>query len=380
MRRGAARALAACPLGATLAALVAAGAHPAAAQVMPAAGGDTVHVARGVARQRPTYVQVTTLDDSLYVLSAGTANVTACLTDSGWVLVDTGTRAESAAIRERIRLISDTRFELVVDTHVHDDHAGGNGLYAGMGVPVLATARARDEARQYAARMARGAPREMARLAACEAAVPDGPAAIRARGFYDFMRQWWSEGQADAQNDPGALVPPTVAFRERVTRAAGTRRLEARALPAGHTGGDCVVLFPAQRVAVVGDVFARGSVPSADQFMMDGSMDGILAAQDSLLAWIPADTAGGGWRIVPGHGPLATRADLAANRKALGELRTCLRQAFDHGRPPETMGEDCLGVGFDVDRGDYAAWLFAEDWRKPAPTVPKRHHKSLTKG
>jgi len=161
-------------------------------------------------------------------------------------------------------------------------------------------------------------------------------------------------------------------------REGGARRLDVRALPAGHTAGDCAVLLWGPRVAVVGDVFARGSIPFADQFMMDGSMEGLLAAQDSLLAWIPADTVGGGWRIVPGHGPVATRADLVANRKALGELRACLRQAYDHGRAPATMGEDCLGVGFDADRGDYAAWLFSEDWRttarparRPAARSPK---------
>jgi glyoxylase-like metal-dependent hydrolase (beta-lactamase superfamily II) len=220
----------------------------------------------------------------------------------------------------------------------------------------------------------------VARLAACESTVTEGPAGARQRGFLDFMQQWWSEGNDDAQHDPRALVPPSVTFRTRALRGHGMRRLEARALPAGHTAGDCAVLFPALRVAVVGDVFARGSVPFADQSMMDGSMDGLLAAQDSLLAWIPDDTTGGGWRIVPGHGPIATRADLAADRLALGQLRTCLRQAYALGRPPSAMGTDCLGVGFDADRGDYAAWLFAEDWNRAralrlrrGAAAPSRH-------
>jgi hypothetical protein len=69
-----------------------------------------------------------------------------------------------------------------------------------------------------------------------------------------------------------------------------------------------------------------------------------------------------------------------ANRRALGDLRACLRQAFDRGRPPAQMGEDCLGAGFAADRGDYAAWLFAEDWGKSKPRVSRPIHKSLTKG
>jgi len=356
-------------------------APPAHAQSVPAGGGDTVHVARGPTRTLPDYVQVTRLDDSLIVLSAGTSNVTACLGDSGWVLVDTGPRTEAPAIREEIRRLADRRFDFVVDTHVHDDHAGGNGLYIGMGVPVLATERARNLAKDYARRVTRGAPKEIARLAACAAAAPPGAAGMRLRGFLDFMQQWWRDGADEAAHDPNAVVAPTVTFRGRATHGTGRRRLEARELPAGHTAGDCAVFFPGMRIVVVGDDFAKGSVPFADQFMMDGSMEGILAAQDSLLAWIPDDTTGGGWTIVPGHGPVATRADLVANRRALGELRTCLRQAFDHGRAPAVMGEDCLGSGFDVDRGDYAAWLFAEDWRRPRAAARKSAavHKSMTK-
>jgi glyoxylase-like metal-dependent hydrolase (beta-lactamase superfamily II) len=377
------RALAVCAALATAVALAAGfGALPdARAQVTSATSGDTIHVARGPARALPTYVQVTRLDDSLFVLSAGTANMVACLADSGWVLVDTGTRAEAAMLREQVRRFFDRRFDFVIDTHVHDDHAGGNALYEGMGVPVLASDRARALARTYARRVVAGAPKEIARLEACAAAQPaSDTSSVRVHGFLDFMAQWWREGADDARHDPYVLAAPTLGFRGRTTHGRGSRRLEVRELPAGHTAGDCVVLFPEQRVAVVGDVFARGSVPWADQFMMGGSMEGILAAQDSLLSWIPDDTTGVGWQIIPGHGPPALRADLVANRRALGELRGCLRQAFDHGRPPATMGEDCLGAGFAADRGDYAAWLFAEDWGKPKPRVSRPIHKSLTKG
>ena len=300
------RAVAACAALATACALAAGfGALPdARAQVSSATSGDTIHVARGPARALPTYVQVTRLDDSLFVLSAGTANMVACLADSGWVLVDTGTRAEAAMLREQVRRFFDRRFDFVIDTHVHDDHAGGNALYEGMGVPVLASDHARDLARTYASRVIAGAPKEIARLEACAAAQPaSDTSSVRVHGFLDFMAQWWREGADDARHDPYVLAAPTLGFRGRTTHGRGSRRLEVRELPAGHTAGDCVVLFPEQRVAVVGDVFAKGSVPWADQFMMGGSMEGILAAQDSLLSWIPDDTTGG--RLADHPGPRA---------------------------------------------------------------------------
>jgi len=336
---------------------------------IPSAGGDTLRVTRGPARAQPSFVQVTDLGDSVWVLSAGTANVVGCLTDSGWVLVDTGTRLEAAAIREQLRLIAARPILLVIDTHFHDDHAGGNGLYRGMGVPVLATARTGTLVKEYAARVKRGAPQEIARLESYEQTVPDTPENGRVRGFLDFFAGWWREALEDARRDPAGLVPPDRAFRGRQSRVVGGTQVELREIPGGaHTGGDCVVLFPQRRVAAVGDLFARGSAPWVDQFMGDGSFEGVIRAQDSLLTWIPPDTT---WRVVSGHGPVARPADVAQSRAALGELRACVEQAHAAGRVPGTVAADCAGVGFAADQGDYAAWLLLDDWgrvrSRPAP-------------
>ena len=53
----------------------------------------------------------------------------------------------------------------------------------------------------------------------------------------------------DVQQQPAAVVQdnilaaPTLGFRGRTTHGRGSRRLEVRELPAGHTAGDCVVLL-----------------------------------------------------------------------------------------------------------------------------------------
>ena len=337
---------------------------------IPSSGGDTLRVTRGPIRAQPAFVQVTDLGDSVWVLSAGTANVVACLTDSGWVLVDTGTRLEAAAIREQLRTIAQRPFLLVIDTHFHDDHAGGNGLYRGMGVPVLATARTGELAREYAARVERGAPQEITRLKDYEATVPDTPENQRVHAFLDFFVDWWREALADVQRDPTGLVPPDHAFRGRQSRVVAGTQVELREIPGGaHTGGDCVVLFPGRKVAAVGDLFAQASAPWADQFMGDGSFEGVIRAQDSLLTWIPPDST---WRVVAGHGPVARPLDVANSRAALGDLRACVQQAHAAGRTPGEVAADCAGAGFAADQGDYAAWLLLDDWgRARARSAPR---------
>jgi len=322
---------------------------------------DTLRVERGPARAQPRFVQVTGVGDSTWVLSAGTANVIACLTDSGWVLVDTGTRIEAAAIREEVRRLAQRPFALVIDTHFHDDHAGGNALYVGMGVPVLATTVTSSLIKERVARIRAGAPKEIARLEAYAQTL--GPELERTRGFLLFFADWWREALDDVNRDAHGVALPTETFKGPVLRrVVGGTPIEIRALKGrAHTGGDCVVFFPDRKVAACADVFAKGSAPWADQFMGDGSIEGVLAAQDSLLGWLGADTT---WALVPGHGPVARRADLVANRQALGTLRACVRQAWQAGRKAAAIAEDCAGAGFDASQGDYAAWLFLEEWNR----------------
>jgi len=331
---------------------------------------DTLRAQRGPARAQPKFVQVTDVGDSIWVLSAGTANVVACLTDSGWVLVDTGTRIEAAAIREEVRRLSFKPFALVIDTHFHDDHAGGNALYAGMGVPVLATTTTDWLIRHRVNRIRDGAPKEIARLEAYEKALPPGPGSERAEGFLEFFTDWWREALEEVQTDAHGVAPATRTLAD----PGGTARTRPYAADVGatrivvrsfawraHTESDCAVFFPDRKVVAVGDVFAKGSAPWADQFMGYGSIEGVLGAQDSLLAWLPDDST---WTIVPGHGPVARRADLVANRKALGTLRACVRQAWQAGRTAATIAADCAGAGFDASQGNYAAWLFLEEWNR----------------
>jgi glyoxylase-like metal-dependent hydrolase (beta-lactamase superfamily II) len=311
-------------------------------------------------RALPRGVQVTPAGDSTWVLSAGTANVVACLTGEGWVLADTGTRIEAAAIREEVRRIAQRPFALVIDTHFHDDHAGGNALYVGMGVPVIATPATSALIKGRVARIRAGAPKEIARLEAYGKTLGDDQE--RTRGFLAFFADWWREALDDVGRDPhGVALPTQTLATPTVRKVIGGTPVEIRTVKGrAHTGGDCVVLFPDRKVAACGDVFAKGSAPWADQFMGDGSIDGVLAAQDSLLGWLPDST----WTLVPGHGPAARVADLARDRKALGTLRACVRQAWQAGRKAAAIAEDCAGAGFAASQGDYASWLFLEEWNR----------------
>jgi glyoxylase-like metal-dependent hydrolase (beta-lactamase superfamily II) len=83
-----------------------------------------------------------------------------------------------------------------------------------------------------------------------------------------------------------------------------------------HTDGDAIVHWQKANVLHMGDTFFhRESFPFID-LSSGGSIDGVIAAADRGLAWANAGT-----RIIPGHGPIASRADLAAYRAMLVDIR-----------------------------------------------------------
>lgn len=334
----------------------------------------------GPARGLPPYVQVEVVAESTWVLRAGTANMTAFLTAAGWVLVDTGTRAEAIPLRNELETLARAPVAAVFNTHFHDDHAGGNAVYRGMNVPIYASAASAVLERTIRSRMTQGAPLEIARLEACAAATSPGPDHERVTAFYDFLARWWREGAADAARDPQFVVPADRPFERRMRVTVGGVAFEARALPhAAHTGGDAIVIVPSRKVMSVGDVITPGAAPWADQFMGEGSIEGIVTAQDTLLTWMkngfglrgvsPADST---WRIVPGHGAVTTPPRMVTDRASLGTLRACARAAFDAGLDRAAAGQGCAGAGFPGGNGAYAAWLFAEEWRRPPATRTKR--------
>jgi glyoxylase-like metal-dependent hydrolase (beta-lactamase superfamily II) len=82
-------------------------------------------------------------------------------------------------------------------------------------------------------------------------------------------------------------------------------------VPHAHTDGDALVKFVTANVLHTGDVFVRYGLPFID-LDSGGSARGLIAAQDAILALADADT-----KIIPGHGEVATRADVAAFKTML---------------------------------------------------------------
>ena len=108
---------------------------------------------------------------------------------------------------------------------------------------------------------------------------------------------------------------PVVTFAEEVTLHLDGDSIHVVHLPPAHTDGDSFIHFMGANVIHMGDTFFNGSYPYIDTGS-GGSVDGVVASADRVLAIANEET-----RIIPGHGPVSTRADLAEYRRVVSTIR-----------------------------------------------------------
>jgi glyoxylase-like metal-dependent hydrolase (beta-lactamase superfamily II) len=126
----------------------------------------------------------------------------------------------------------------------------------------------------------------------------------------------------------------------------GGKEIRAYHFGRGHTNGDAIVHFPELGVIHTGDLFlatraqaGRGAAPASDRpvsvpiyvdYSQGGSFLEWTRTLDRVLA-LDFDT------IIPGHGPVATRADLVKFRADLETMRTRVAGLIKQGRTRDEM-------------------------------------------
>jgi len=111
----------------------------------------------------------------------------------------------------------------------------------------------------------------------------------------------------------------------------------------GHTDGDAIVFVPGERVAYAGDIVFFGSTP----VMWSGPVERLVEGLKRLLT-LEADV------IVPGHGPVGTRADVDVVIAYWDFLQVELRRLSLGMSPLEAAREVVFSAAFRT--GAFASW------------------------
>lgn len=235
-------------------------------------------------------IETRALGDGLAMLVGAGGNIAVCTGPDGALIVDDQFAPLTERIRRAVARLGPAPIRFVLNTHWHGDHTGGNENLGRAGALILAHDRVR--ARLSTPQLMFGG-RE----------VPPAPEPA------------W----------------PVVTYDEGVTLHLNGHTIEVRHVPPAHTDGDSIVRFVEADVMHLGDTFFSGMYPFLD-VSSGGSIDGMIAAVDAALA-----LAGPRTRIVPGHGPLSRRADLAKTRAMLVDVRDRVRGLIEQGMDREAV-------------------------------------------
>jgi cyclase len=117
---------------------------------------------------------------------------------------------------------------------------------------------------------------------------------------------------------------PNLTFDDGLVFHGSQRTVELHVVAPGHTPSDAYLLLPQDRVLFMGDLGFFGAQP----FMM-------YCEPDAWSEWLAAAEQLEADRLVPGHGPVGTRHDLALQRRFMAVLRSQVAQAVEKGLPVE---------------------------------------------
>ncbi len=122
---------------------------------------------------------------------------------------------------------------------------------------------------------------------------------------------------------------PEVTFTDSLALRFNGEDIDVLHIPDAHSDGDAISIFRKANVIHTGDVFFSAGYPYID-ITNGGSIDGMIAASDRVLALAKPDTM-----FIPGHGPAADRARLERYRAMLSTVRDRVAKLANEGKTLE---------------------------------------------
>ena len=241
------------------------------------------------AQQNRIEISLTPVAGPVYMLQGGGGNIGVVADPLGVLMIDAMETSSSDQIRAAIKsLPGGDRVRVLVDTHWHSDHTDGNKTL-GLGATIIAHENVRSL----------------------------------------LSREQGLLGRKTAPLPEAAL--PNITYSDKLTVYAGGEEIRLVHYGHAHTDGDTVVFLDKSRVIHMGDMFFNGRFPFLD-VDNGGDIDNWVRQLDAILAVLPADS-----RIIPGHGSLATTADLKAFRQMLYDSAEIVRREIKEGKTLEQV-------------------------------------------
>ncbi len=193
-----------------------------------------------------------------------------------------------------IRKISPEPIRYLVNTHVHPDHTAGNANIVKLGAILFAREELREEMK------------------------PSGA------------------------GDPARLPAITYGLGTPVKFRMNGEVVDLIPVRAAHTGGDTMIRFENADVILIGDFYRNYGYPFVDT-NNGGTLKGMLEALDQTMK-----AAGPNTRLVPGHGTIIHREDIAPYRDMILDVRGKVQGMIQQGKSVEEVLASKPTSGYDA--------------------------------
>jgi cyclase len=225
-------------------------------------------------------IKVEHLAPGVAVLFGAGGNIAVSYGPDGAVLIDDQFGPLTPKIQAAVATLGASPVKFLINTHWHYDHSGGNENLGKAGALIIA----HDNVR---VRMDNGG----------EVAGRSVPAAAK-------------------------IALPVVTYTDGLKLHVNGDLVSTQYLGRGHTDGDSIVLWKIANVVHMGDLFLNGGLPFID-LNSGGDAVALLATIEKALLLTNAQT-----KIIPGHGAMATQADLIAWRDMLISVTGAVRKGI----------------------------------------------------
>lgn len=225
---------------------------------------------------------------------------------------------------------------LVINSHYHMDHVGGNQAFAN--IPILSTAKTRSLAKDH-----------IEQFLQIVKAHPEYPATVKQQLEQETDERKRQEKAyelgdllaMDTALPTITLTLPTITFEQSLTLHGTKRSAVVRAMGSGHTPCDTVLYLPEERILFSGDLMCVNSHPLIIYGNPSEWIELLEQLQQDPIAF-----------VVPGHGPVADKQSLAVLQQYLVHLLEMAPQLH----ALSMNGEASLDVDIP---SEYAEWTIS---------------------
>jgi cyclase len=221
----------------------------------------------------------------------------------GVLMVDTEDPQLASKTLDTIRTFTSAPIKIVVNSHIHPDHTGGNAFFGKQGAVIFAQENLREE-------------------------MVNPP------------------GNANRAPDPAGVPTATYQYGSPGTPAVTIymdgETVDFIPMMPSHTAGDTIVRFNKANVIYIEDFYRNFGYPFADQ-ANGGSIKGMIEAVDLIQKLAGPDTT-----LIPGHGTLVTKKELLGYRAMLVDILAKAQKLRDEGKSLDEVLAANLTAPYDA--------------------------------